>query len=141
MLFSLLVEATSVTVEVPFSSLDLSVGRHERMSLLHYAAGEVANASLLLSVIGVLYTASPEEVPSVLKHCIHIDELPLSDGDEPAVSWVVVLQCSSYQDRMAAFGVSAEFLVREFWHLPPSFRGWQQKPHRKSKPEFGRHVC
>lgn len=38
-----------------YSSLDFGVGRHERMCLLHYAAGEVANASLLLSVVGVLY--------------------------------------------------------------------------------------
>ena len=35
-------------------SLDFSGGWHERMRLLHHAAGEVANASLLLSVIGVL---------------------------------------------------------------------------------------
>lgn len=41
----------------------------------------------------------------------------------------------------AAFGVCTEFLVREFRHLPSSFRGWQQKPHGKSQPEFARHVC
>jgi len=40
----------------------------------------------------------------------------------------------------AAFRVSAEFLVGEFWHLPPSFTGHQQKPHRKSKKEFASHV-
>lgn len=44
------------------------------------------------------YTASPEEIPSVLQHCIDIDELPLSDWDEPTVSGVVVLQCTSYQN-------------------------------------------
>lgn len=38
-----------------YSRLNFSVGWHERMSLLHHAAGEVANASLLLSIIGVLY--------------------------------------------------------------------------------------
>lgn len=48
------------------------------------------------------YTASPEEVPSVLQHSIDIDKLPLSDGDEPAVSRVVVLQCTSYQDGVCA---------------------------------------
>lgn len=56
----------SVTVEVPFSSLDFGAGWHERVCLLHYVAGEVANASLLLPIIRVLYTASPEKVPSVL---------------------------------------------------------------------------
>lgn len=38
-----------------YGGFDFSVGRHEGMSLLHYAAGEVANLSLLLSIIGVLY--------------------------------------------------------------------------------------
>lgn len=117
--------ASSVTVEVPFSRLDFSAGWHESVCLLHYTAGKVANASLLLSVIRVLYTASPEEVPSVLQHCINIDKLPLSDGDEPAVSRVVILQRTSYQDRVAAFRVSAEFLVGEFRHLSSSIRGWQ----------------
>lgn len=41
----------------------------------------------------------------------------------------------------AAFGVSTEFLVRQFGHLPSSFRDWQQKPHWKNKPEFAGHVC
>lgn len=38
-----------------YSSLDFGVGWHERMGLLHYVAGEVANAGILLSIIGVLY--------------------------------------------------------------------------------------
>lgn len=54
------------------------------------------------SWVFLTYTASPEEVPSVLQHSIDIDELPLSDGDEPAVSRVIVLQCTSYQDRVCA---------------------------------------
>lgn len=37
------------------SRLDFSAGWHESVCLLHYTAGEVANASLLLSVIRVLY--------------------------------------------------------------------------------------
>lgn len=108
-----------------YGGFDFSVGRHEGMSLLHDTAGEVANLRLLLSIIGVLYlhtvyncitscnhkkriidrffspltyTASPEEVPSVFKHSVDVDKLSMSDGDEPAVSRVVVLQCSSYQD-------------------------------------------
>lgn len=131
----------SVTVEVPFGGFDFSVGRHEGMSLLHDTAGEVANLSLLLSIIGVLYTASPEEVPSVFKHSVDVDKLSLPDGDEPAVSRVVVLQCSSYQDGMAAFRVGAQLLVGEFGHLPPCVRKWQQKPRREKKPEFAGHVC
>lgn len=50
----------------------------------------------------VTYTSCPEEVPSVLQHCVDIDELPLSNGDESAVSGVVVLQCTSYEDRICA---------------------------------------
>lgn len=38
-----------------YCSLDFGAGWHEGMGLLHYAAWEVTNASLLLSVIGVLY--------------------------------------------------------------------------------------
>ncbi len=38
-----------------YSSLDFSAGWHDWMHLLHHAAGEVANASLLLSIISVLY--------------------------------------------------------------------------------------
>lgn len=55
------------------------------------------------------YTASPEEVPSVFQHGIDIDKLSLSDGDESAVSRIVVLQRSSYQDRVCA---GAEVMVR-----------------------------
>lgn len=43
-----------------YSRLHFSVGWHERMNLLHHAAGEVANASLLLSIIGVLYLQSDD---------------------------------------------------------------------------------
>lgn len=46
----------------------------------------------------ITYTAGPEEVPSVLQHSINVDELALSDGDEPAVSRVIILQGTSYQD-------------------------------------------
>lgn len=48
------------------------------------------------------YGASPEEVPSVFQHGVNVDELPLSDGDEPAVSRVEVLQSTSYQDGICA---------------------------------------
>lgn len=41
----------------------------------------------------------------------------------------------------AAFGVSTEFLVREFRHLSFSFSHWQQKPHWENKPGFEMHVC
>lgn len=51
----------------------------------------------VLSVV-ITYTASPELVPSALQHGINIDELPLSDGDEPAVSRVIILQRTSYHD-------------------------------------------
>lgn len=44
------------------------------------------------------YTAGPEEVPSVLEHSVDVDDLSLPDGDEPAVSRVVVLQRSGHQD-------------------------------------------
>lgn len=57
---------------------------------------------VIITVLFYTHTAGPEEVPSVLQHCIDIDELPLSDGDEPAVSWVVILQRTSYQDRVCA---------------------------------------
>lgn len=49
------------------------------------------------------YTAGPEEVPSVLQHSINVDELALSDGDEPAVSRVIILQRTSYQDGVCRF--------------------------------------
>lgn len=58
--------------------------------------------NIYIYIYFLTYTASPEEVPSVLQHSIDIDELPLSDGDEPAVSRVVVLQCTSYQDGVCA---------------------------------------
>lgn len=45
-----------------YSRLDLGAGWHERMSLLHDTAGEVADASLLLSVIGVLYLQTDDKV-------------------------------------------------------------------------------
>lgn len=48
------------------------------------------------------HTAGPKEVPSVLQHCIDIDQLSLSDGDEPAVSGVVVLHCTSNQNGICA---------------------------------------
>lgn len=57
------------------------------------------------------YTASPEEVPSVFQHSIDIDKLSLSDGDESAVSRIVVLQCSSYQDRVCA-GAEVMILIK-----------------------------
>lgn len=38
-----------------YSSFDFIGSWHESMCLLHYTAGEVANASFLLSIIGVLY--------------------------------------------------------------------------------------
>lgn len=38
-----------------YGRFNFSVDRHEGMSLLHHAAGEVADTSLLLSIIGVLY--------------------------------------------------------------------------------------
>lgn len=44
------------------------------------------------------YAASPELAPSALQHGINIDELPLSDGDEPAVSRVIILQRTRYHD-------------------------------------------
>lgn len=50
-----------------------------------------------LSII-ITYSASPELVPSALQHSINIDELTLSDGDEPAVSRVIILQRTSYHD-------------------------------------------
>lgn len=55
------------------------------------------------------YTASPEEVPSVFQHSIDVDKLSLSDVDESAVSGIVVLQRSSYQDRVCA---GAEVAIR-----------------------------
>lgn len=105
------VHSASVAVKVPVSSFYFSGCWHESMCFLHNAAGEVTNAGLLFSVIWALYTASPEEIPSVFQHCINIDELPLLDGDEPAVSRVVVLQGAGYQDWMTAFRVSTEFLI------------------------------
>lgn len=51
----------------------------------------------VLSVV-ITYTASPELAASALQHGIHVDELPLSDGDEPAVSRVVILQRTSDHD-------------------------------------------
>lgn len=111
------------------------------------------------------YSAGPEEVPSALQHSINVDELALSEGDEPAVSRVIIVQGTSYQDGVcraerglitshsgsemdkhlvlltAAVGVSAEFLGGKFRHLLPSFAGRQQEPEGKSEPEFGGHVC
>lgn len=51
-----------------YSSLNFSVGWHQRMSLLHYAAGEVADASLLLSIIGALYLQTDDIDRSYLQH-------------------------------------------------------------------------
>lgn len=51
----------------------------------------------------ITYTAGPEEVPSVLQHSINVDELALSDGDEPAVSRVIILQGTSDQDGVCRF--------------------------------------
>lgn len=52
----------------------------------------------IIDIFLCTHTASPEEIPSVLQHCINIDELPFLDGDEPAVSRVVVLYRTGYQD-------------------------------------------
>lgn len=38
-----------------YGRFNFSGGRHEGVSLLHHAAGEVADTSLLLSIIGILY--------------------------------------------------------------------------------------
>lgn len=51
-----------------YSRLNFSVGRHQRMSLLHHAAGEVADASLLLSIIGVLYLQTDDIGKIYLQH-------------------------------------------------------------------------
>lgn len=51
-----------------YSCLNLSVGRHQRMNLLHHAAGEVADASLLLSIIGVLYLQTDDIDKCHLQH-------------------------------------------------------------------------
>lgn len=56
-----------------------------------------------LSSSVITYTAGPEEVPSVLQHSINVDELVLPDGDEPAVSRVIILQGTSYQDGVCRF--------------------------------------
>lgn len=42
------------------------------------------------------HAASPEKVPSVFQHGININKLTLSDGDEPTISRVVVMYCTSY---------------------------------------------
>lgn len=133
------VKTASVTVEVPVSRFDLSVGRHEGVCLLHHAAGKVANASFLLSIIRILHAASPEEIPSVFEQSVNIDNLALPDGDEPAVSWVVVLQRTSYQDRIAAFSVGADLLVGQFRHLFPSLGRCQQEPQWKRGHQFESH--
>lgn len=54
-------------------------------------------------IITITYTAGPEEVPSVLQHSINVDELALSYGDESAVSRVIILQGTSYQDGVCRF--------------------------------------
>jgi len=41
------------------------------------------------------YTASPEEVPTVFQHGIHIYRLALLDGNEATVLRVIILQSSS----------------------------------------------
>lgn len=91
---SQLVKVSSVTVEVPFlenkedielgvcaclcvhvcvftySSCDFSAGWHERMRLLHNAAREVANASLLLSIIRVLHLKITWYRPRCCQHLL-----------------------------------------------------------------------
>lgn len=62
-----------------------------------FASERCQNKSIVFT-----YNAGPEEVSSVPQHSIDIDELPLSDRDEPAVSRVVVLQRTCYQDGICA---------------------------------------
>lgn len=53
-----------------YSCLNFSVGWHERMSLLHYAAGKVTNTSFLLSIIGILYLQK-DYMTINIPHIIH----------------------------------------------------------------------
>lgn len=49
------------------------------------------------------YTTSPEEVPTVFQHGIHIDRLALLDVNEATVLRVIILQSSSDENGICEY--------------------------------------